>query len=82
VLLVPLPTSVNIPFFLFVWLQINGPNVYPGVPHDYTKQDVTPENFLNILQGNAEAMAGIGSGKVIRRWVRYVHTLHYTNMHE
>ena len=22
-----------------------GPNVYPGVPHDYTKPDVIPENF-------------------------------------
>ena len=31
------------------------------------KKDVTPENFLNILQGNAEAMYGIGSGKVLRR---------------
>ena len=93
---------------------MNGPNVYPGVPHDYTKevcithqlchipwtayvdwslfdvlmeessqgrflhnihcimhlftQEVTPENFLNVLQGNAEAMSGVGSGKVLSRW--------------
>ena len=31
-------------------------------------QEVTPENFLNILQGNAEAVSGVGSGKVLRRW--------------
>lgn len=43
----------------------NGPNVYKGVPKDYTGKDVTPGNFLHILQGNAKAMEGIGSGKVI-----------------
>ena len=30
-------------------------------------QDVTPENFLKVLQGDEEAMKGIGSGKVIKR---------------
>ncbi|XP_076056955.1 legumain-like [Oratosquilla oratoria] len=44
----------------------NGPNVYEGVLKDYTGLDVTPENFLNILAGNEKAMAGIGSGKVIK----------------
>ncbi|XP_064109215.1 legumain-like [Macrobrachium nipponense] len=43
----------------------NGPNVYKGVPKDYTGKDVTPRNFLHILNGNAKAMEGIGSGKVI-----------------
>jgi len=42
-----------------------GSDVYKGVPKDYTGQDVTPENFLNVLKGNKSAMAGIGSGKVI-----------------
>lgn len=42
-----------------------GSDVYSGVPKDYTGEDVTPENFLNILQGNKAAMKGIGSGKVI-----------------
>ena len=32
-------------------------------------QEVTPENFLNILKGNAAAMSGIGSGKVIKRYI-------------
>ncbi|XP_067028917.1 legumain-like isoform X1 [Acropora muricata] len=43
----------------------NGTDVYHGVPKDYTKTDVTPKNFLNILKGNKAAMQEIGSGKVI-----------------
>ncbi|CAI8025037.1 Legumain [Geodia barretti] len=44
--------------------HLKGPNVYPGVPHDYTKEAVTPENFLKILTG--ENMNGTGSGKTIQ----------------
>ena len=29
---------------------------------------MTPDNFLNILKGNKQAMSGIGSGKVIDRF--------------
>jgi len=43
----------------------DGGDVYHGVLKDYTKGDVTPENFLNILKGDKQAMNGIGSGKVI-----------------
>ncbi|KAJ7369835.1 hypothetical protein OS493_036057 [Desmophyllum pertusum] len=43
----------------------NGKDVYHGVLKDYTKEEVTPENFLNILKGDKQAMSGIGSGKVI-----------------
>ncbi|XP_057317054.1 legumain-like [Hydractinia symbiolongicarpus] len=43
----------------------NGPDVYKGVLKDYTGKDVTPENFLNVLKGNKEAMNGIGSGRVL-----------------
>lgn len=39
------------------------PDVYAGVPKDYTKRDVTPENFLKIMQG--EEMK-VGSGKTIK----------------
>ena len=46
----------------------NGPDVYKGVLKDYTGKEVTPKNFLNVLQGNAAAMKGIGSGKVINRY--------------
>lgn len=43
----------------------NGADVYHGVPHDYTGESVTPENFLAILQGNTSGLRGKGSGKVI-----------------
>lgn len=45
--------------------QPDGSDVYHGVPKDYTGKDVTPKNFLNVLQGKKSAMNGIGSGKVI-----------------
>ncbi|XP_042893434.1 legumain-like [Penaeus japonicus] len=43
-----------------------GPNVYQGVPKDYTGEDVTPENFLKALSGDAAGLQGVGSGKVVR----------------
>ncbi|XP_071516710.1 legumain-like [Panulirus ornatus] len=43
----------------------NGPNVYVGVPKDYVGRNVTPEVFLKVLSGDAEGVAGMGSGKVI-----------------
>jgi len=43
----------------------NGSDVYHGVLKNYIGNDVTPENFINILTGNKDAMKGIGSGKVI-----------------
>jgi len=43
----------------------NGSDVYKGVLKDYVGEDVTPENFINILTGNKDAMKNIGSGKVI-----------------
>lgn len=43
----------------------DGPNVYKGVPKDYTGDDVTPENFISILTGKKDMMKSIGSGKVI-----------------
>ena len=42
-----------------------GPNVYPGVVMDYTGTQVTAKNMLRVLAGDAEAMQGIGSGKVL-----------------
>ncbi|ESO96473.1 hypothetical protein LOTGIDRAFT_115714 [Lottia gigantea] len=46
--------------------QPNGPNVYPGVPKDYTHEKVNPKMFLEVLQGNVEAVKSMnGSGKVI-----------------
>uniref|UniRef100_A0A8D0GPE7 Legumain n=1 Tax=Sphenodon punctatus TaxID=8508 RepID=A0A8D0GPE7_SPHPU len=34
--------------------------------YNYRHQDVTPQNFLAVLRGDAEAMKGIGSGKVLQ----------------
>lgn len=46
--------------------HVGGPNVYPGSAKiDYKGNDVTAKNFLSILTGNAAAMKGIGSGKVV-----------------
>ncbi|CAN7938800.1 unnamed protein product [Ixodes hexagonus] len=42
--------------------HINGSNVYLGVPIDYSGEEVSPENFLRVLQGK---QVSAGSGKVI-----------------
>ncbi|XP_062974048.1 legumain [Elgaria multicarinata webbii] len=42
-----------------------GPDVYKGTPKDYVKKDVTPENFLAVLKGDAEAIKNKGSGRVL-----------------
>uniref|UniRef100_A0A061QGT2 legumain n=2 Tax=Tetraselmis sp. GSL018 TaxID=582737 RepID=A0A061QGT2_9CHLO len=42
-----------------------GPDVYDGIKKDYVGRDVTAENLLKVLAGDAEAMQGVGSGKVI-----------------
>lgn len=36
----------------------NGPDVYKGVPKDYTGDDVTPDNFLKALQGQKTSTGG------------------------
>ncbi|XP_053191900.1 legumain [Scomber japonicus] len=43
----------------------NGTDVYKGVVKDYTGDDVTPENFLAVLEGDASKVKG-GSGKVLK----------------
>ncbi|XP_053094880.1 legumain-like [Pangasianodon hypophthalmus] len=44
----------------------NGPNVYPGVPKDYTGEEVSAENFLAVLRGDSAAVKKTGPKKVIR----------------
>lgn len=44
----------------------SGPDVYKGTPKDYTKAEVKPQTFLNVLQGKSDAVKGMGSGKVIK----------------
>ncbi|RUS81743.1 hypothetical protein EGW08_010497, partial [Elysia chlorotica] len=48
--------------------QPNGPNVYPGVPKDYTKKELRPDVFLKVLTGDAEGVEKIlgRKGKVIK----------------
>ncbi|KAF4089852.1 hypothetical protein AMELA_G00043030 [Ameiurus melas] len=43
----------------------NGSDVYKGVLKDYIGEDVTPENFLAVLKGDASGVKG-GSGKVLK----------------
>jgi len=42
----------------------DGPDVYAGVPHDYTGKAVSSANFIKVLTG--EDMTGIGSGKTLK----------------
>lgn len=44
----------------------NGTDVYQGVPKDYTGENVTSKNFLAVLRGDAEAVKGKGSGRVLK----------------
>ncbi|XP_026771413.3 legumain-like [Pangasianodon hypophthalmus] len=44
----------------------NGPNVYPGVPKDYTKAEVSAANFLAVLRGDSAAVKKTGPKKVIQ----------------
>jgi len=43
-----------------------GDDVYHGVPKDYTGNDVNVENYIAVLTGNADAVKGIGSGRVLK----------------
>jgi legumain len=43
----------------------NGPDVYSGCNIDYRGKDVTPENFLAIIQGNKASLKG-GNGKYLK----------------
>ncbi|KJH49308.1 peptidase C13 family protein [Dictyocaulus viviparus] len=42
----------------------NGTDVYKGLKIDYSGSSVNPKNFLNVLEGNSEAVKG-GNGRVI-----------------
>ncbi|XP_027016851.2 legumain-like isoform X2 [Tachysurus fulvidraco] len=44
----------------------NGPDVYTGVPKDYTGEDVTADNFLAVLRGDSSAVKKTGAKKVIQ----------------
>lgn len=42
-----------------------GVDVYVNAKIDYKGEDVTPQNFLNAIQGKKDALKGIGSGRVL-----------------
>lgn len=46
--------------------NIGGENVYPGCAKDYTGIDVTKENILAALTGDAKKLKGIGSGRALK----------------
>lgn len=45
--------------------QEAGVDVYAGVNIDYRGSDVTPTNFLKVLEGDKAALAGKGTGRVL-----------------
>jgi len=58
--------NVRNPFPGQVFNQPDGVDVYAGVKIDYSGADVTPANFLSVLKGDAAAVAGKGTGKVLK----------------
>ena len=56
----------NNPFKGKVFNHPDGEDVYAGVTIDYRGRDVTPENFLSVITGDASAVSGVGSGKVLK----------------
>jgi legumain len=53
------------PFPGQIFNKPNGTDVYAGCNIDYKAEDVTPSNFLAILQGDAKGVKG-GNGKVLK----------------
>eukprot|EP00960_Hanusia_phi_P074654 768282-Hanusia_phi.AAC.2 len=49
----------------YLYNEPDGVDVYAGVPKDYTGHQITPKNFLAVLRGDAAAMKGVGTGRVI-----------------
>jgi legumain len=43
-----------------------GVDVYKGCQKDYTGNDVTAQNFLYVITGNASAVQGAGDGRVLK----------------
>jgi legumain len=57
-------TDNPFPGQIFSWN--GGPDVNCGCPLDYQHDDVTPDNFLKILEGDSDLKIGTGSGKVLK----------------
>lgn len=46
-------------------LPAGGPDVYAGIPRDYTGGNVTAKTLLAVLAGDKAAVKGKGSGRVL-----------------
>ncbi|XP_027348046.1 vacuolar-processing enzyme delta-isozyme-like [Abrus precatorius] len=55
-----------------------GPNVYKGVPKDYTGGAASVANFFAVLSGNRSALSG-GSGKVLKTGPNDIIFIYYTD---
>jgi len=53
------------PFPGQIFNKPNGKDVYAGCNIDYKGKDVTPDNFLAIIKGDATGVTG-GNGKVLK----------------
>lgn len=54
------------PFPGLLFNDQSGNDVYSGCNIDYSGNDVSSTNFLNVLKGNAAALSGIGTGRVLQ----------------
>ena len=52
----------------FIINRPKGTDVYHGVPKDYTKMDVSADNFLNVLMGRT---MNVGSKKTLKTALNY-----------
>ncbi|EAR86978.1 peptidase C13 family protein (macronuclear) [Tetrahymena thermophila SB210] len=53
------------PFKGKLFNQPNGQDVYAGCKIDYQGNDVTPKNYMSVLTGDKQAVAKIGTGRVL-----------------
>ncbi|VFR01323.1 unnamed protein product [Cuscuta campestris] len=56
----------------------HGDNVYKGVPKDNTGENVTVNNFFDVILGNKDALTG-GSGKVVHSGPNEHIFIYYSN---
>eukprot|EP00803_Ostreobium_quekettii_P004386 evm.model.scf_42.13 EVM.evm.TU.scf_42.13 scf_42:87319-91346(+) len=55
----------NNPYPGQIFNKPGGADVYPGCAKDYTGLDINPQTVLSVLSGDAAAVAGRGSGRVV-----------------
>lgn len=58
-------SSSRNPFPGKLYNKPNGKDVYTGCVIDYRRSDVTPENYIAVLTGDAASVQGKGTGRVL-----------------